>query len=92
MPFLNGLRHFPPVIKMIPLARLDAQAEGFDENILGCMVAAAAESLDEMEKAWASDRDTDLKDKFQRLRYQLNALREYCENHDDEMITDRKLA
>jgi hypothetical protein len=81
MAFADSLRHFP-IVKVIPLKAFDAEKERPGEATLRGMVGNALVSLDDIETIWKDDHDsTDLKDKFQKLHYQLDSLKKYCEGN-----------
>ena len=81
---LNSLRHFP-IVKVIPLSVLDGEREKMGDTALGGIVSSAIESLQDIQLLWESDPgDNGLKDGFQKLRYQLEYLRKYCQG--DEVI------
>lgn len=82
---LNSLRHFP-IVKVIPLSVLDGEKEKVGDSALGGVVSSAIESLRDIQLLWESDHgDNGLKDGFQKLRYQLEYLRNYCQG--DEVIS-----
>jgi hypothetical protein len=69
-------------VKVIPLKAFDAEKERPGEATLRGMVGNALVSLDDIETIWKDDHDsTDLKDKFQKLHYQLDSLKKYCEGN-----------
>ena len=78
MAFADSLRHFP-IVKVIPLTAFDMEKERPGEAALRGMVIDAITSLDDIETSWKIDHDaTGLKDRFQKLHYQLDSLRKYC--------------
>ena len=78
MSFTDSLRHFP-IVKVIPLTAFDAEKERPGETALRGMVMDAITSLDDIETTWSVDHDaTELKDRFQKLHYQLDSLKKYC--------------
>lgn len=78
MAFADSLRHFP-IVKVVPLKAFDAEKERPGEAALRGMVIDAITSLDDIEEVWKIDHDaTGLKDKFQKLHYQLDSLEKYC--------------
>ncbi|HOW54087.1 MAG TPA: hypothetical protein PLR60_05460 [Syntrophorhabdaceae bacterium] len=81
---LYSLRHFP-IVKVIPLSVLDGEKEKMGDTALGGIVSSAIESLRDIQMLWESDHgDNGLRDGFQKLRYQLEYLRKYCQG--DEAI------
>ena len=84
MAVLHSLRHFP-IVKVVPLSVLDGEKERIGDTALGGVVSSAIESLRDIQLLWESDHgDNGLKDGFQKLRYQLEYLRKYCQG--DEAI------
>ena len=82
MAFADSVRHFP-IVKVIPLTAFDTEKERPGEAALRGMVIDAITSLDDIEAVWKIDHNTtDLKDKFQKLYYQLDSLRKYCEGSE----------
>lgn len=82
MSFASSVRHFP-IVKVIPLTAFDRENERPCEATLRGMVIDAITSLDDIETSWKVDHDaTGLKDRFQKLHYQLNSLRKYCESDE----------
>jgi hypothetical protein len=85
MAFADSLIHFP-IVKVIPLKALDAEKERLGEATLRSMVINALVSFDDIETIWKTDHDsTDLKDKFQKLHYQLDSLKKYCEGNERDV-------
>jgi hypothetical protein len=85
MAFADSLRHFP-IVKVIPLTAFDTKRERCGEAALRGMVIGAITSLDDIETSWKIDHDaTGLKDKFQKLHYQLDSLRKYCEGDEKDI-------
>jgi hypothetical protein len=79
MAFADSLRHFP-IVKVIPLKAFDAEKERPGEAALRGMVIDAVASLKDVETIWELDHNaTDLRNEFQKLYYQLNSLKKYCE-------------
>jgi hypothetical protein len=82
MAFADSVRHFP-IVKVIPFKAFDVEKERPGEAALRGMVIDAITSLDDIETVWKIDHNTtDLKDKFQKLYYQLDSLRKYCEGNE----------
>ncbi len=80
MSFVNSVRHFP-IVKVIPLKAFDTEEERPGKAALRGMVIDAIASLDDIETSWKIDHDAPgLKDIFQKLYYQLDSLRKYCED------------
>ena len=85
MSFANSVRHFP-IVKVIPLKAFDAEKERPGEAALRGMVINAIVSLKDVETVWKIDHDaSDLKDKFQKLYYQLDSLRKYCDGGEKDI-------
>jgi hypothetical protein len=85
MAFADSLRHFP-IVKVIPLKAFDAEKERPGEATLRGMVVNALVSFDDIESIWKADHDsTDLRDKFQKLHYQLDSLKKYCEGNERDI-------
>jgi hypothetical protein len=83
--FADSLRHFP-IVKVIPLKAFDAERERPGEATLRDMVSNALVSFDDIESIWKADHDSiDLKDKFQKLYYQLDSLKKYCESSEKDI-------
>jgi hypothetical protein len=73
----DSLRHFP-IVKVVPLSVLDGELERAASTALGGIVSSAIESLEDIQSLWETDHsDGDLKDGFQKLRFQLEYLRRY---------------
>jgi hypothetical protein len=90
MAFADSLRHFP-IVKVIPLKAFDAEKERPGEATLRGMVVNALVSFDDIESIWKADHDsTDLRDKFQKLHYQLDSLRKYCEGGEKDILMTKK--
>jgi hypothetical protein len=84
MSFANSLRQFP-IVKVVPLKAFDRENERPGEAALRGMVINAIVSLRDVETVWKIDHDaTDLRDKFQKLYYQLDSLRKYCEGSEKD--------
>jgi hypothetical protein len=85
MAFADSLRHFP-IVKVVPLKAFDAEKERPGEAALRGMITNALVSFDDIESIWKTDHDSmDLKDKFQKLYYQLDSLRKYCEGSEKDI-------
>jgi hypothetical protein len=85
MAFADSLRHFP-IVKVIPLKAFDAEKERPGEATIRGMVVNALVSFDNIESIWNADHDsTDLRDKFQKLHYQLDSLKKYCESNERDI-------
>ena len=85
MAFADSVRHFP-IVKVIPLKAFDTEKERPGEAALRGMVIDAITSLDDIETVWKIDHDaTGLKDRFQKLHYQLDSLRKYCEGSERDI-------
>jgi hypothetical protein len=85
MAFADSLRHFP-IVKVIPLTAFDTEKERPGEAALRGMVIDAITSLDDIETDWKIDHDaTGLKDRFQKLHFQLDSLRRYCEGNEKDI-------
>jgi hypothetical protein len=80
MAFADSIKRFP-IVKVIPLKAFDAGEDALGETtLIRGMVANALVSFKDIESIWEVDHDsTDLKDKFQKLYYQLDSLKKYCE-------------
>ena len=90
MAFADSLRHFP-IVKVIPLKAFDAEKERPGEATLRGMVVNALVSFDNIESIWKADHaSTDLRDKFQKLHYQLDSLRKYCEGGEKDILMTKK--
>jgi len=80
MAFTSSLKQFP-IVKVISLTALDAEKEKLSETAFAGMVASALVSLKDMESLWKIDHGSlDLKNKFQKLYYQLDSLKKCCES------------
>jgi len=80
--FADSLRHFP-IVKVVPLKAFDAAKERPGEAALRGMVIDAITSLDDIETSRKIDHDaTGLKDRFEKLYFQLDSLRKYCESNE----------
>ncbi|MDD3846951.1 MAG: hypothetical protein PHC90_11405 [Syntrophorhabdaceae bacterium] len=77
MAYSDSLRHFP-IVKVVPLSVLDGESERVSGTALGGIVFSAIESLEDIRLLWEADHgDGDLKNGFEKLRYQLEYLRRY---------------
>jgi hypothetical protein len=87
MSYIHSLRHFP-IVKVIPLTELDAEKERLGERAFAGMVANAIVSLQDVESLWSVDHDsTGLKEKFQKLYYQLDSMKKYCESDRESSLS-----
>jgi hypothetical protein len=85
MSFEHSVRHFP-IVKVIPFKAFDVEKKRPGEAALRGMVINAITSLDDIETVWKIDHDaTGLKDKFQKLYYQLDSLRKYCDGSEKDI-------
>ena len=85
MAFADSVRHFP-IVKVIQLKAFDTEKERPGEAALRGMVIDAITSLDDIETVWKIDHDaTGLKDRFQKLYYQLDSLKKYCEGSERDI-------
>jgi hypothetical protein len=88
MSYINGLRHFP-IVKVIPLNEFDAGKERPGERAFAGMVEKAIVSLQDMESLWSIDHNSiGLKEKFEKLYYQLDSMKKYCESDRESSLTD----
>lgn len=80
MAISSNLKHFP-IVKVVPLHMLDVEKDQLGGSTLSAMVGNALVSLDDMRALWRLDHDAaGLKEKFDKLYYQLDSLHKYCEN------------